>query len=213
MKAEAWEGGDPTFGRDEAVWLRRRIMAHVFGDLNPETGWRTGPDKLGWPPCLIDEFLDVYAAEDPLRFVEWIDNDTFLGEGFANGSWHLKPKAVDAFSKQALDIVDRAIDAREFPTLDEWLKADIDGTLCFRGEAGGMSLVSPELRDAIKAKRAERGDRRRCRACGEAFKADRANAKNCQPCRDRLRTEMSERAEARRKSRKERLAKVLQNRG
>jgi hypothetical protein len=207
MSVEAWQGGHsgvPKFGRKAQAWLRRRIKAHLFPDVDTVTGdSEMGPDGAKWDRKVIDWLLDEYAARAPGRFVHWVDADEWRGRGFSNGSWQFDAKAVEAFCQEAIDNVDRRLDANAYPTLDEWLKADMADDLWFRGAAGGMDLLSAEVRASIAAGKAERAARRHC-ACGVVFVAERSNARKCAGCRATARAEQKARAKSQAVPRRER---------
>ena len=182
-----WRGDDEggvRFGRRARAWLRRKAIAKLFCQARGENaGWLGGPDGYLWTPAQAAELGEWYASRWR-DYVKWEDDSTWSGTRYANGHWAFDEKAVARDVQRALADVNRALDARDYPTLDEWLRADIDGKLNYKGDAGGMANVSPEMRRP----------RRRCLACGARFLPKNRKRVRCEDCcqKRRGRTESAE---------------------
>jgi hypothetical protein len=174
------ENGLP-FGRRAQGWLRRQIRSWL------ETAEGADEEKVA-------ELLDWYM-ETPLRYVNWKDCDEYHGRGFSMGAWTVDwPTVREDFDLGRTRLAEREAQARDYAlgirTLDDWLRADIAGTLTHPGAIGGMLFVADSLRYRGRTLRRMAP----CDACRKVFKLDRRNARNCPDCRVRLRAEREARA-------------------
>lgn len=112
----------------------------------------------------------------------------FRGRGFSHGAWILDMDAINADLALAKDQLCRArlraIDAEVIHSLDDYLRADIEGTLAYAGAEGGSGMIETELQNELSAKAWKRRMRwpRKCTACGESFTPDRRTAARCPTC-------------------------------
>lgn len=192
-----WEGkeddGRTRFGRKARLWFAHALRASFTEETDDHKRVIQDDD--------LDEFVAWYC-EDPERYVEWQPEDTYRGRRFAAGGWAINNGIVNADYDQAREEIERArlraIDAAHISSLDDWLRADIAGTLQFPGCRGGTWGwdQSPEVQSSLAAaaRLRRRNWPRRCRGCGESFKADHHKARRCPTCRAEGRTVQSKRA-------------------
>ena len=131
-----------------------------------------------WELSVVEMLLEWYLERAHI-YSQWIEDHEYRGSRFSHGAWHCDVAAVQRDVPIAFGHVDQALDATRFTTLDEWLEADLAGTLYYRGSEGGMSRVARENRPAA---------RRKC-ACGEKFVPKRRRARRCEKCLALARTE------------------------
>lgn len=188
----------PPFGRKAARWFRARLAAYL-----EEVAFRDAARKVT-SRDLLPHAVEWYASQ-PRRFVRWVAATRYSGPGFASGGWELAADAVlDAFP-QALTEAQRAAAAAvsaQFSTLDEWLAADLAGTIA-RAPLGGSASLDAETRTKLGAASYRRqlwwpltcpecgaGWRRRMETRGAGFvvpvAADR-QATRCPDCRAKRR--------------------------
>jgi len=179
----AWQGGEqglPKFGKKARAWLARQLRAKLR-EIHHES-WH---DEEGIAR-LVDWHLERWD-----RFVRWVDADEFRGSSYAYGAWQIAWDAVKSAVDEAcadnnaiIGREHRESDARLFPTLEDWLRADIASELSYAGAGGGMDLVRRHAVPQPKARRAPpiHSDLR-C-PCGKIF-AGVAQAKFCPLCREK----------------------------
>jgi hypothetical protein len=165
------EGSPVRFGRKARAWLRRRLLARMF-IKHPTDAATYCADGVEWDEYSVNLALAWYM-EHPMRYTHWTDNDEYRGHGWSNGAWEFDDVAVQKDWRQAVDFVDRTLDAEKCLTVDEWLAADSAGTLWYRGARSGMERVARENQSAPR--------RKRC-PCGTRFKPKRRNAVHCPAC-------------------------------
>jgi hypothetical protein len=121
-----------------------------------------------------------WYLEEPDVFVEWVDADEYRGRGWSNGAWVVDFNTVNAHIQQCQEEVNtrsrRYDDALRFKTLEDWLRADINGELVYRGAKGGMDDVAKTLRIRVPS---EKG---RCQTCRKIFGREPWWRKNCPAC-------------------------------
>lgn len=164
------DDGRPKFGRKARAWLARHIekaiRQHFDASWHDEGGIRR---LVGW------------YMQNPQRYVRWEDSEEYRGSGYSNGHWTVVSDAITGDEDAAVRECNAAIarecleaDAQHFPTLDDWLRADIAGELAYAGAEGGMPHAQ---RTTVP------GDLRpKCRSCGKHFERDKWQSKNCADC-------------------------------
>lgn len=179
--SEAWKrvsgwseggGGDelPTFGNKARKWFRRKLRAKL------------GSFKV--PGDEIEPVLDCLAS-DPMPYVEWEDDDSYRGRGYSNGSWSIDWGAVRLGCEAALKDLRSETERTRFSTLDDWLRADVEGKLPPSSARGGSAKLPKKLRrELLAAARARRKHRPRiCRVCKSEFMPTCNRALRCPTCR------------------------------
>lgn len=127
-------GEAPRLPKDVARWFVGEVRKEI------EAVQREGNPYYGITPSEVDRLADRLRAEDPRFFFEW-----------ENGGWVF---AVDIFAfalKHFADELHAGI------TVDDFLRADMAGTLEYSGAQGGTSALS----DAQWYSLAEAADARR----------------------------------------------------
>jgi hypothetical protein len=173
-------------GEDNAIVQCRLIVeSHLKGDEQAVIDWLTSR---------ID------------RFTIFVPLAEYRGDNYAMGGWQVRWNAIHrVIADVCCEIVEAkrvARDAARYPTLDDWLRADIAGTLRHRGADGGMGKVPGKVRGRLKREASARrlallrSTAIVC-ACGASFTPDRANATRCDKCRDLARTAKAMRRPAR----------------
>lgn len=182
-----WRGGNPDepkkFGHKAEAWFRRRLLAELFTPVanDPDT-FRLRKGRQVWGRDAVDKMLDWYI-ERRESYTVWIDSDKFHGASYSCGAWHFQGEAVQRDMREAIDHVDRLLDAEDYDTLDDWLRADIADKLWFRGERGGMLAVPKAVKARLRAAKLERelSAPKRC-PCGASFTPTRRRAVHCPAC-------------------------------
>lgn len=156
--SEDGDDGLPTFGRKARAWFLRSLRANL---------------REKCPLRVNDELEPIvqWLAADPRRYVEWLDDEQYRGRRYSNGAWVIDWKAVaEGFHAALADIV-TAAECERLRTLDDWLRADLDGSLKYV-RAGGSGSLSREVREQL----AETARARRrtwpigCVDCGKTFR-------------------------------------------
>lgn len=141
------DGGPVPFGPAAKAWFERVLRAHLRGKY---PSWSLGG---------VDGVVEVFA-EDAERFVQWVDAGEWKGGDYTNGAWELNiPEiecAVAHLVKQWNERVAREDDAKNFRTLDAWLRADLRGDLAYRGCEGGSARLPDEVRAKLREAREQR---------------------------------------------------------
>lgn len=191
-KQAGWRGDDRERrfrGRKALGWLGRQIMKTVFCP-SPADGWlRVKFVRQSVSPAFAERIVAWYL-ERADQYVAWVDDDRFHGSRFAHGAWWLLPKRIAADYVLANAFVSQAYDHEEFPTLDDWLRADIANDLTYDGAAGGMPFVRGAgvvRRFPKRCRQPAREYQRACR-CGAEFVTNRKNGANCPKCIAMIRT-------------------------
>lgn len=184
MASTAWKGDSfddrPKFGRKARAWFARQIDKEITRLFDESWHDEDGRARL----------VDWYLS-DVKRFVVWVDSDQYHGSRFSNGAWQINRKAVKAASDQAVKECNerlwaewRAKDFQRFPTLDAWLRADIDDDLSYSGAEGGMQKVREwqQRHDSeTPGAAAPRGSN--CCPCGKLFARRSGNHRYCDGCK------------------------------
>lgn len=161
------------FGKKARAWLCRVLTAELFTPSKTTEGF-FDRGTIEWDQWAVDILIDWYLQK-PERYVSWEDDKRWCGARFSCGQYVLNKKSVLADIEEGIKLVDIACDNYANKTLDDWLLADIEGTLCYKGDVGGMSRIPEGMRARTKTKR-------RCLGCGRLFEKQR-NAKRCIDCR------------------------------
>jgi hypothetical protein len=171
-------------------------------------------------PVSDRRFIDVRRAIAGLRaHVEWLINDrkgeyflsrqdadtclaefdrdprAYLAFDGATASWMFDR---DAFDENLDSIFLRAIqpgreraDAARIHSLEDWLRADIEGTLQCRSHASGTDAIGGADRETLyyvwdRAEIRQRSWPRLCVTCRQEYRpdAERGNVRSCVPCLD-----------------------------
>jgi hypothetical protein len=195
---EAWkdedpQDGKPKFGRKAQRWFRARLLQHLR--------------ELQVEPALLDALADWYVEETTL-YVRWVPATRYSGKGFALGGWELHDDRVLADLLTGLEAVRATVAtaaANAFTSLDEWLAADLAGTIPAYGyQLGGSPRLPEALRGKLKSATWRR-DLLRPRECPDCHGAWRVrtvqwkvggvgiaghdrDAKRCHECRKADRT-------------------------
>ncbi len=94
----------------------------------------------------VEPLVDLFRAEDPSVYMEWeADSPDEFRAGAYGGKWTIH---WDAFSV-ALKRFEDAL--RSEMTLDQWLAADVSGTLDDSGATGGSQLLDATTRAKLAA--------------------------------------------------------------
>lgn len=179
-----WKGEDDgrvRFGRKAKLWLASAIRERLTAtdEKHPE------------PRVYGQELEDIVAwyCEEPMFYVTWVPAAEYRGRGFSHGAWQLDYAAINRDFKlgRKVCLVRRTleIDNARIKSLDEWLRADIAGTLKCPGRFGGTEELSAEVVKNLSSAAANRRKRwpRRCVQCDRSFKPDHHKATRCPSCR------------------------------
>lgn len=208
------DDGIPRFGRKARAWLRLLLQDRFFVTL-PSGGYvhaiepRAGTEeRRKFLATIATEFMIETLTGEPSKklnrashdyveaflgylvdrsdcLVQWQPTASWGGPGFAAGEWSLNQVGLLQHVCGAADAGQRAEDASACKTLDEWLIADVRGTLKWRGEKTGMQRVfrfSPEVNDLANQRRNARALLRECEDCRTKFKRRRVNIRKCERC-------------------------------
>lgn len=171
-----WRGNDglPNFGRKARKWFARLVRAKI--EEGPSFGMTEEEREK-----LIERFL-----ADPMPYVTWTDAEEYHGRGWSNGAWSIDWNAVREGCQAALEELRAEAETARFPTLDDWLRAELEGTLSSHGASGGSEKLSKKLRrELLAAARARRKNRPRiCRSCRAEFTPTSNRALRCTKCID-----------------------------
>lgn len=193
--AADWKGRDDDgrvrFGTRARLWLERRMRQELERYNNG-----TAPTKrYGVLPITQDDVVGLvpWFMEDATHYVEWIFYDDYAGARYTRGAWRFNAETVKRDIPQGMEALrDRAAhtaDAKAVATLDDWLRADMAGTLQHAGWLGGaedMRLTPAERADLSDKAFARRYNwPKACATCGESFRG--GEYKNCKACRAKRR--------------------------
>jgi hypothetical protein len=147
---------------------------------------------------MLDQVVD-WLAQDEERtgaapfYAKWIPAEIYCGVGYSAGGWAIDWETLVAELPHELTELSRSIlrtaDAKTYPTLDDWLRADISGELAYPGATSGLDrpgcTLRPETRRAISALASARRTLwpRPCSDCGDSFVPDRRRVARCPGCR------------------------------
>lgn len=193
--AADWKGRDDDglvrFGTRARLWLERRMRQELEKYNNG-----TAPTKrYGVLPITQDDVVGLvpWFMEDATHYVEWIFYDDYAGARYTRGAWRFNAETVKRDIPQGMEeLRDRAAhaaDAATVATLDDWLRADMAGTLQHAGWLGGAKdmRLTPEERRGLNYSALTRRYRwpKACATCGESFRD--GSCKNCKACRAKRR--------------------------
>lgn len=168
------------FGREARAWLRRLLTARIKTIDWIQTSLAAGD--------ITAERLVEYFLAEPKLYVTWLDSQIYSGKGQPVGLWEVNWPAVEEDYNDAIrtvrSVVGKISDDERFPTLDDWLRADMAGELRYAGSASGMEDVPPEMRERTKELARQRELRRpiECASCGASFVRHRRNGRRCKKC-------------------------------
>jgi hypothetical protein len=176
-RASGWhEEGDgddglPTFGKKARRWFVRLLRARLGRTVNESEL----PAVLAW------------FAANPMPFVRWRDEEEYRSRNYSNGAWMINWPAVTDGCGEALREVRTAAEEARFPTLEQWLQADIQGDLRDRGDPGGADNLPKKQRRELKEMARARRKRlpHMCQSCSEEFTPTSNRAKRCTKCMNR----------------------------
>lgn len=162
---EEWKGGKcetdtPEFRR----WFRARVAALMAAHFVPE----------GIP--LVVRFAEASLAD----YCIWVAADTYRGEGYCNGAWHVYHTTI----------VDDYVRARASSCLDYWLAEDFHNLLpavCVPTEPSAYHVLNAaglsDRRYWAQLQHIRAHWPTNCRKCGESFRTTRQGQEVCRPCR------------------------------
>lgn len=154
MNAAGWKGegdggevGDkPRFGRKGRRWLARCIKEKLQEMKTKENG--PARDGMEWDTdALVQWFM-----QKPRRFVKWENADEYRGKSYTTGAW------VVVWDKVNKTIPTAISEAENEPieSLDDWLRADLEGTLISAIDGGAHNLPGKLRRQLAQSARARR---------------------------------------------------------
>ncbi len=177
------EDGNPSdgrakFGRRARAWFLEAVYAYLTVPTKPGAAPVVEDADTAWA---IARRLQLNAPE----LVYWQPMDRYSGRGFSTGSYQLRLAAIlQAVEVIAREMKDAALAkaSAHITTLDEWLAADLAGTLP-RGAEGGAAKIPAHDREwlAIYAA-ARRNTITPCATCGMRFKRAHMKRRNCPSC-------------------------------
>lgn len=165
------DDGLPKFGKKARKWFLRLLRAKLEGNRFDITDEELEP--------VIARF-----AGDPMPYVKWKDSDQYHGGQYSNGSWTIDWSAVVEGCASALRELRADAEMARFPTLDDWLHAEVEGTLPASCARGGSAKLPKKLRRELQtAARIRRKNRPRiCRGCRSEFTPTCNRALRCRKC-------------------------------
>jgi hypothetical protein len=170
---EDGDDGLPKFGKKARRWfmrlLRAKLEANRFDIKDDE----------------LEPVLARFAA-NPMPFITWNDAEDYHGRNYSNGAWKIDWNVVVYGVAAALNELRAEAESARFPTLDDWLRAEVKGTLDSTGRMGGSAKLPKKLRRELQAAaRARRKNRARiCRTCHTEFTPTCNRALRCKKCID-----------------------------
>lgn len=196
---------EPPFDRRALRWFRQRLSDILRGALDVPANKM---DLAGNEPYFA-HLLDWYC-ERVHRYVHWTPSIHYHGRGFAMGHWEVYWGEVEEDFGRAVVEAKRAHAAQALApiaSLEEWLAADLAGTLP-AAPVGGSVALSGDLRARLYFSRLKREpkvpDVRRCPSCSvdwtvrvesKYFGLD-LHSKRCPACREQARQKRKARQEA-----------------
>lgn len=178
---ESGDDGLPKFGKKASAWFGRLLRTRLTTD-DPQWveffGVRITAGEL--------DAVVSWLAESPMKYVKWKDSDEYHGGGFANGGWVISWEAVRDALPDVLSRIRAAGQAARFPTLDEWLLADLRGSVKIETARGGAEKLPKRLRRELqqKARARRKGKPRTCCTCRGEFQPTCNRARRCKACID-----------------------------
>jgi hypothetical protein len=184
------ENGDGRvkFGHKARQWMAGLIRARLVAEYR-KRGVVWEADQLdavvAWyePWVCVSEDLESLGIETPY-YATWVPTDSYRGSGFSTGEWRVLWYEVLRDLPEAVVAVARTIDAKWIHSLEDWLRADLAGTLHYGGAKGGTDRLDQhqrlELMDATYRRR--KSWPRICADCGESRPPAKLNAKRCREC-------------------------------
>jgi hypothetical protein len=179
-------------GRKATRWFRFRIAAWLEQYATQGgAGVVTKPDVLA---ALVE-----WYAEMPRRYLKWVAAERYFGSRYSSGGWELIPRVIlqdlgDGIV-EATRVASAAANAK-FASLDEWLRADMNGSLAYSPE-GGSSDLTKECRESLAFRALLRRSKVKvrtpkvCPSCGASWVARHGDnfprdirAKRCPDCRE-----------------------------
>lgn len=191
MKAGSWKGGDDRedggrlrFGRKARHWYRAALR---YGLLERQLAPEHAVDAV------VERLSEVTHSRGPARmprYVSWKPAESYQGAGFSAGAWVIDWARLIAELPQVLmehaDDLKREADVKRFPTLDDWLRADLSGKLEYTGAQSGLDrpgcTITAEQRRSLANAAFFRPmlSPRSCRDCGRTFRPKMEDLDHCQ---------------------------------
>jgi hypothetical protein len=173
--------GRTKFGRRAGAWYRQRIA-----DFLRSNGGLFGI-AVGEIDDLAAELVNYYVEDSRLPWYgRWVAEEHYRGRRYSAGFWTLDERLLLAELPQEIMQLRRSkareSDKARLASLDDWLRADIAGTLQFGGEKGGAPNLLPELRSKMRLAAKVRR-RRKCAKCGCRFIRGSRRHDTCTKCR------------------------------
>lgn len=185
---------EPPFERRALRWFRCRVADILMGvAIDIPAGTR---EPLNGTEPYFADLLDWYCARSR-RYVYWTAAVHYQGRGFATGHWSVYSGEIEIDFERAQAEATRVHAARELAdvaSLDQWLAADLAGSLP-AAPLGGSHELPEQARAALTTLKQERELRARlrktCPQCGGRWSVRSGlefphdlNAKRCPSCRE-----------------------------
>lgn len=183
---DGWKGkkpkdGPPKFGRKAQRWFRHAVFQWLTTE--PEEGQaHVRDDSLAWK--VVDWYLEEHGV-----YVTWVPGDGYYGPRYSWGSWRLDEVTLTRDVRRGLQEVHNrcaAVVADSIASLDDWLRADLNGTLPIAGALGASVLFSDERKRDLHfsmLRLTEYGPIKQCKVCDHRFRSDRQHRAYCHECR------------------------------
>lgn len=179
MEYESWsqEGEDILAGKEMDAeareWLRQWLTT------------RTGVHAVA--VSLRRRVVEILLRNGPDDFAIWCPSARYCGRGFEQGAWEINATRFNEALRRATEQAEReaaaAADAPRHASLEAWLRADLSGTLAYKGHAGGTSRLSAATRQALMTQKRSLKRPRVCRSCKATFTPKRQyNQATCCSC-------------------------------
>jgi hypothetical protein len=171
----SWKGEDdelPEFGNRARKWFRLVVRQALETMLAREE--RQGKNPL---PRETVALIIQRACEQPYRCVYCVPKDEYAGRGYSYYGWAVYERELSFVLQDLIENAREQLRESEFseafPSIDDWLRADIAGELprWTKYQAQGSDNLTARMRGQLSAAARER--RRRwplvCKACGDSF--------------------------------------------
>lgn len=187
LSGDEWKGNEPSdgmakFGKRARRWFSLAVLCHLWHSRGANGA------KLFDDEALVERLAEWFTEEAEC-YVVWVPTKGYVGKGFTTGEWQLDAFALKRDLPTALQEI-RNTSVRELArgigSLDEWLLADLRGTLPTSGAVGGSVHFTEERRRGLhlrKMRLTEWGPYRECQTCHHRFRMDRRHRAHCQECR------------------------------
>lgn len=174
------DDGRAPFGRKATLWFRAAVgeSLSVTDDEHPQPA--AEGDEL--------EQLTDWLCEEPLRYVKWQPASEYHGKRFSTGAWVLDLESIAEDLPLGRKVIRRKaariVDGDTIKTLDDWLRADAQGTLKDPGAIGGSEYLTDEWKKWARQNAAITRAKwsRKCTSCGESFKRKYRGRVRCDAC-------------------------------